>query len=208
MEEIEFEINESINNEFLQAYKQFEQTLRNLGLNYGGQPNYVFGYEQSHPEIASELKICRILRNYIQHSERKFIQATPMMVVFLEELTYKTLQENQTALNMIVNTTNSDRMLFDTDTISDLQKSLSKFDKILIKDSRNEEIIGICDAKSFVKYVEENEPDKADKIGTNFRKPRIAKTTPSTKKDKINEKLKTNDVIEVSSGTQFFGYIF
>lgn len=208
MIEKEFKINKEVNNEFLKAYKQFEQTLRNLGLNYGGNPNYVFGYEQSHPEVTEELKICRILRNYLQHNQKSFVQATPEMIKLLEELTYKTLQENQTALNMIVNTENSDRMLFDTDTFADLQKSLSKFDKILIKDSRNSEIIGVCDARSFVKFIQENEPSETDKIGTNFKKPRITKTTPSAKKEKVIDKLRTNDVIEVVSGTEFFGYIF
>ena len=71
-------------NQFLNSYKKLEAEIR-----IDNPESSVFEYENSlyDPERQEKIKVCRILRNYIQHHAdgQRFIAVSDQMITFLEK---------------------------------------------------------------------------------------------------------------------------
>jgi hypothetical protein len=68
----------NINDNFLDMYKELETELRCIGVS-------VLDYENGLPDSAEKekLKVCRIIRNYLSHQDKRFVVATQEMVNFI-----------------------------------------------------------------------------------------------------------------------------
>ena len=79
------------NSKFMDVYRRFEGAVKATG-----KYNTVKEYEDSVTDTQKQgqIRICRVIRNYIEHENASFIEATDSMIAFLEnELTL--LDENE-----------------------------------------------------------------------------------------------------------------
>lgn len=69
------------NSKFMDTYRRFEGAIKATG-----KYNTVKEYEDSITDIQKQgqIRICRIIRNYIEHENASFVEATDAMIAFLE----------------------------------------------------------------------------------------------------------------------------
>ncbi len=69
------------NDKFLDAFRAFEAELKADGISVLDYENTLIGTEQE------QLKVCRIMRNYMAHNDTTFLGTTPAQLKFLESKT-------------------------------------------------------------------------------------------------------------------------
>lgn len=78
---------------FLVAYKNLEQALREDNVS-------VLEYENClNEENKEKLKVCRIIRNYAAHNDKKFIACTKEQIKFLEDLYFDYIRDKDIVEN-------------------------------------------------------------------------------------------------------------
>ena len=84
-----------MNDKFLNVFKELENELR------GTLGQSVLEYENALPdgEKKEKLKICRIVRNYLSHQDKKFIIASEEMCAFLDDLLLTIIRMSRTVAN-------------------------------------------------------------------------------------------------------------
>lgn len=119
--------------QFLETYKAFERAvcsadhLSNLSWISGTNTiDTIFALEQfiSDPEIKDKIKVCRTLRNYIQHhpDADSFLSVTAEESAFLKERTEEVLALNGTAKDVMVRCST---VLTDKNTLADFAAAMS-----------------------------------------------------------------------------------
>lgn len=118
---------------FLEAYKELEQILREDNVS-------VLDYENSLSEADKEkLKVCRIIRNYASHNDKKFVTCTKEQIKFLEELKIVHLQDKDIVGNYFTKLPLTQNKM--QDVVTAIQKK--KYARI---------DLGIVDATTCIKY--------------------------------------------------------
>ena len=85
----------TMNDKFLDIYKQLESELRSNGKS-------VLDYEESltfDQTDKEKLKACRIMRNYMSHNDLEFMVASQAQIIFLKSITTKLRMSELTASN-------------------------------------------------------------------------------------------------------------
>ncbi|MEE3344247.1 MAG: hypothetical protein VZS44_09175 [Bacilli bacterium] len=87
----------NINDNFLEMYKELETELRGVGLS-------VLDYENNLPDGTEKekLKLCRIIRNYMSHQDKKFVVATQDMVNFIGTLAINIRRKTHIVANELI----------------------------------------------------------------------------------------------------------
>lgn len=88
--------NNNLTETFLEQYKALEQTLRHL---YGNNMSVLNYEELLHPSDSNKLRVCRIIRNFLQHNPdaQDFVYPTQNMISQLLKTANHAIVENQTA---------------------------------------------------------------------------------------------------------------
>lgn len=86
-----------MNDKFLDAFKELETELRGLGLS-------VLDYENNLPDGTEKerLKICRIIRNYLSHQDKKFVTASEEMIKFISDLALNARRKTHIVANDLI----------------------------------------------------------------------------------------------------------
>ena len=74
----------SKNEKYMNLYRRFEAVLRKSG--FQSVKDYESSLENNHFK-QEQVKICRLIRNYIEHESATFVEATDNMISFLENET-------------------------------------------------------------------------------------------------------------------------
>lgn len=133
--------------DFIRAYKMLEKAAGNIS--ELTEPT-VFMYESTLCRYPDKLKLCRMVRNYIQHNEdyADFVAVTPAMITFLAHETARALEYTQKASDVMVRT----KPLKETDIISESLSRLKNADFIpVVRDDRT--VMGVFSARSLADMI-------------------------------------------------------
>lgn len=83
------------NDKFLEAYKQLEAELKYDSKTVLDYENSLQGTEQE------QLKVCRIMRNYMSHNDMSFLETSANQVKFLNDLVTKIKAASYTVANVM-----------------------------------------------------------------------------------------------------------
>ena len=86
-----------MNDKFLDAFKELETELRGLGLS-------VLDYENNLSDGTNKekLKLCRIIRNYLSHQDKKFVTASEEMIKFISDLALNIRRKGNIVANELI----------------------------------------------------------------------------------------------------------
>ena len=86
-----------MNDKFLDAFKELETELRGLGMS-------VLDYENNLADGTDKerLKLCRIIRNYLSHQDKKFVVASEEMIKFISDLALEIRRKGNVVSNELI----------------------------------------------------------------------------------------------------------
>ena len=73
----------SKNSKFMDIYRRFESAIKSTG-----KYSSVKEYEESLSENSAkqgQIRMCRMIRNYVEHENASFVEASDSMISFLEK---------------------------------------------------------------------------------------------------------------------------
>jgi predicted transcriptional regulator len=149
----------SRNNKFIDAYRNFESAVKNN--NYGS----VKEYEESLADNQykrEQVRICRLIRNYIEYENAGFVEATDNMIGFLEKETM-CLDENEIPVKKkMIPLKNAIR---DSDLLVVAADFMTKrkADMIPVFD-KSDFAVGVLSNADIVKYIASGDFTKARKV--------------------------------------------
>ena len=149
------------NTQYLEIYRRFEAAVRKQG--YGSVKEYEESLtDESLAAKQGQIRMCRMIRNYIEHENAAFVEASDRMIAFLEEETTK-MDESETPVRkkMIAlkyATRETDLIVVAADFMGKRNAEVIPiFDK-------NDFAIGVVGQSSIVKYIASGDFTKAKKV--------------------------------------------
>lgn len=184
---------------FIEKYKELESLL--------SIP--VRDYEDSLPDAdAQKMRICRMLRNYIQHNAdyEKIISISPHLQAFLDSIVDKIHKESGIIKEHMISTVKYG-FLSENDTLVDAAALMTKkkrcFNLVIDK---NSEYIGVITKDIISDYFGTGAVTKATKISKitdSLLKPAVICILQSTPMDIVNKTLDgNNSIVLVTNGSQ------
>ena len=147
-----------IRDDFLKAYKEVENDLALFNKD-------VLTYENTLVDSAegNKLKLCRMIRNYLQHNnDQNFVEPTKYMVLFLENLHKKLVSNTNTNAKEMIKLVKGKTQFDIKDKLEDILPSLAKYKIVLIYDKG--EFKGIYSADTYLRFLSKNKVLKSTKI--------------------------------------------
>ena len=149
----------SRNNKYMDLYRRFEAAVRGRG--FGSVKEYEESLTNDQSK-QSQIRICRMIRNYIEHENADFVEASDNMISFLEKETME-LDENETPVKKKMITIKS--AIRDTDLIVIAADFLTKKKANVIPIfDKNDFAIGVLSNADIVKYIASGDFTKAKKV--------------------------------------------
>lgn len=149
------------NTQYLEAYRRFEAVVRKCG--YGSVKEYeesLTNEEQSAQQ--GKLRMCRLIRNYIEHENGAFVEASDQMIAFIEAEATK-LDESETPIKkkMIA----LKYAIKDTDLIVVAADFITKRNAAVVPVfDKNDFAIGVVSQSGIVGYIASGDFTKAKKV--------------------------------------------
>ena len=147
------------NNKYMDIYRRFEAAVRAKG--FGSVKEYEDALTNDQFR-QSQIRICRLIRNYIEHENADFVEASDNMINFLEKETME-LDESETPVKRkMMSIKNAIR---DTDLIVVAADFMTKkkADMIPVFD-KGDFAIGVLSNAEIVKYIASGDFTKAKKV--------------------------------------------
>jgi hypothetical protein len=154
-----------MNQEFLDAYRIFEETLRNE------EPSLtVYEYSARFDENSNDtkkLQLCRLTRNYLSHQPDSFITPTKEMVEYIQAQTNEILKKHKTAKDIMTKMTpiTSDMK------ISEAAAKLGSKKPCLVVCDKEKHIEGLLTRETIRKAVADKTHSKTIKTAGGLEKP-------------------------------------
>ena len=150
----------SKNTKYLDLYRRMESAIKS-----SGKYNSVKEYEDSletNSEKQNKLRMCRMMRNYMEHENITFVEASDAMIEFVEKLSIDFDEENIPVKKKMFNVKNS---IQETDLIVVAADYMTKkkLDTIPIF-NKDDFSIGVITYESIVKYLAAGDFTKAKKV--------------------------------------------
>lgn len=147
------------NIKYLEVYRRFESVLKADG-KYFTVKDYEDALE-SDKSKQNKLRMCRMIRNYIEHENQTFLEATDEMIDFLEKETISIDESETPVKKKMVSVKNA---IKDTDLIVVAADYMTKkkYDTIPIFD-KTDFSVGVLTYESIVKYIASGDFSKAKK---------------------------------------------
>jgi predicted transcriptional regulator len=149
----------SKNDKYMDIYRRFEAAVKKSGF------ASIKAYEESFADNKfkqEQIKICRLIRNYIEHENANFVEASENMISFLLKEAME-LDENETPVKKKMTSIKS--AIRDTDLLVVAADFMTKkkADLIPIFD-KNDFAIGCLSSAEIVKYIAAGDFTKAKKV--------------------------------------------
>lgn len=147
------------NTKFMELYRRFETAVRSNG--FGSVKEYEDGLVDNQFK-QGQIRICRMIRNYIEHESADFVEASDNMIGFLEKETMG-LDENETPVRKkMIPIRNAIR---DTDLIVVAADFMTKKKAGIIPVfDKTDFAIGVLSNSEIVKYIASGDFTKAKKV--------------------------------------------
>jgi predicted transcriptional regulator len=147
------------NTKYMELYRRFESAVRNNG--FGSVKEYEDSFNDN-PFKQGQLRICRMIRNYIEHESSCFVEASDNMITFLEKETIA-LDENEIPVKKkMISLRNAIR---DTDLIVVAADFMTKSQSTIIPIfDKNDFAVGVLSNAEIVKYIASGDFTKAKKV--------------------------------------------
>lgn len=147
------------NTKYMELYRRFESAVRSVG--FGSVKEYEDSLVNNQFK-QGQIRICRMIRNYIEHENADFVEASDNMISFLEKETME-LDENETPVKKkMIPIRNAIR---DTDLLIIAADFLTKKKTNIIPVfDKNDFAIGVLSNADIVKYIASGDFTKAKKV--------------------------------------------
>lgn len=146
------------NNKYMDIYRRFEAAVRGKG--FGSVKEYEESIEDQFRQ--GQIRICRMIRNYIEHENADFVEASENMMVFLEKEAME-LDEQETPVKKKMLSIRS--AIRETDLLIIAADFLSKKKANIIPIfDKNDFAIGAISNADIVKYIASGDFTKAKKV--------------------------------------------
>lgn len=155
----------NIKEEFLSAYREFEDTLRNEE-----PPLTVYEYSMQLDENDNDskrLQLCRLIRNYLSHQPDDFITPSNEMITFIKSKTEEINRKHKTAKDIMTRMT---PLTVDTK-VSDAASKLGSKKPFLVVCDKDKQVIGLFTRETIRKAVVEKTHAKTIKTAGGLEKP-------------------------------------
>lgn len=155
----------NIKEEFLTAYRTFEETLRGED-----PPLSVYEYSAQFNENDNEskkLQLCRLTRNYLSHQPDDFIAPSNEMISFLNKKTEEIMKKHKMAKDIMTRMT----PLTPDVKVSDAASKLGSKKPFLIVCDKDKQVIGLFTRETIRKAVVEKTQNKTIKTAGGLEKP-------------------------------------
>jgi predicted transcriptional regulator len=151
----------SRNNKYMDIYRRFESAVKKNGF------LSIKAYEESFFDDKfkqEQIRICRLIRNYIEHERTDFVEATDNMISFLEKETVALDESEMPVKRKMISIKNAIR---DTDLIVIAADFMAKkkVDLIPVFD-KSDFAAGALSSSDIVKYIASGDFTKAKKVST------------------------------------------
>ena len=147
------------NNKYMDIYRRFEAAVRMKGF------ATVKEYEESFVEDQfkqGQIRICRMIRNYIEHENAEFVEASENMINFLEKETMELDEQETPVKKKMIPIRNAIR---ETDLLIIAADFLTKKKANIIPIfDKNDFAIGTLSNADIVKYIASGDFTKAKKV--------------------------------------------
>ena len=149
------------NDKYMDMYRRFESALKKSGF------TSVKAYEESITDDQfkqEQIRICRLIRNYIEHESADFVEASDNMIVFLENETVKLDEAETPVKKKMISVKYAIR---DTDLIVVAADFMMKRRAAIVPIfDQTDYAVGAIGLSSIVKCVAEGSYTKAKKVST------------------------------------------
>lgn len=155
----------NIKEEFLSAYREFEDTLRSEE-----PPLTVYEYSMQLDENDNDskrLQLCRLIRNYLSHQPDEFIAPSAEMITFIKGKTEEINRKHKTAKDIMTRMT---PLTVDTK-VSDAASKLGSKKPFLVVCDKDKQVIGLFTRETIRKAVVEKTHAKTIKTAGGLEKP-------------------------------------
>ena len=189
-------------NLFLDKYKELEGILRNSDAH-----QTILQYEETLlPDDMERLRICRQIRNYIQHHEDglSFLTATNSMIAFIENLIKSENAKKECVKDRLYRLS----PLLISDTLSDIIQKFSKTkrDWLPITDE-NGVFVNIIDAKNLITILAEYKTSTKLKKVLSENKLKNSIETYTLEKEIPLENYYNKNIIVIGSNNKYLGIV-
>lgn len=175
------------NTKYLDTYRRMEAAIKASG-KYSSVKEYEDSLEDD-SERQGELRICRMMRNYMEHENITFLEASDQMIEFVENLAIEFNEENVPVKKKMIGIRNAIR---DTDLIVVAADYMTKKKTSVIPIFNKDDFsVGILTYENIVKYIASGDFTKAKKVSAVVSKHKFGF---------INENVPINQVRQLLKG--------
>jgi predicted transcriptional regulator len=149
----------SNNTKYIDLYRRFELAVKNKG--FGSVKEYEESLTDSQLK-QGKVRICRMIRNYIEHENADFVEASDRMINFLEQTTIELDEQEIPVKKKMIAIKNAIR---DTDLIVVAADFMTKRKASLIPVfDKNDFAVGVLSGSDIIKYIASGDFTKAKKV--------------------------------------------
>lgn len=154
----------SKNSKFMDIYRRFESAIKSTG-----KYSSVKEYEESLSENSAkqgQIRMCRMIRNYIEHENASFVEASDSMISFLEKETCELDENEMPVKKKMLSIKNA---IKETDLIVIASDFMTKKKQPLIPVFNKDDFAtGVISYEAIVKMVASGDFTKAKKVSLIF----------------------------------------
>ena len=150
------------NTKYLESYRRMEAAIKASG-KFGSVKEYEDSLEPN-GELQNKVRMCRMMRNYMEHENMVFLEATNQMIEFVEKIAIEFDEGNTPVKKKMISIKNA---IKDTDLIVVAADYMTKkkMDMIPIFD-KTDFSIGVLTYENIVKCIAAGDYTKSKKVST------------------------------------------